>query len=70
MEYQLTDAFRATAGVRWSKEKKSMDFHQYFSLFESTNSFNVTELDGLGLGGAIWTYSPDEVSNLPSYNFV
>jgi len=66
MEYQLTDQFRATAGVRWSKEKKSMDFHQYFSLFESTNSFDVAELDGLGLGGAIWTYSPKEVSNLPA----
>ncbi|HEY5645919.1 MAG TPA: TonB-dependent receptor, partial [Pseudomonadales bacterium] len=65
VEFDLTDKLRTIAGLRWSREEKEMDFQQYFSLFESTNSFDVAELDGLGLGGAIWTYSPDEVSNVP-----
>lgn len=65
LEFDLTDKLRATAGLRWTREEKEMDFQQFFSLFTSTNSFNVDVEDGLGLGGAIWTYSPDEVSNLP-----
>ncbi len=64
-EYDLTDRTRVTAGVRWSREEKEMDFRQFFSLFTATDSFNVAVPDGLGLGGEIWTFSPDVVSNAP-----
>ena len=64
-DYDLTGALKLTAGLRWSKEKKEMDFRQFFSLFESTNSFTVAVQDGLGLGGEIWTFSADKISNEP-----
>jgi iron complex outermembrane receptor protein len=65
VELDLTEKTRAIAGLRWSREEKEMDFRQFFSLFESPDSFEVEVEDGLGLGGPIWTYSPEEVSNLP-----
>jgi iron complex outermembrane recepter protein len=64
-DFDVTETLKITAGVRWSREEKEMDFKQFFSLFESPGSFNVAVEDGLGLGGAIWTFSPDEVSNEP-----
>ncbi len=65
IEFDLTETLRTTAGLRWSREEKEMDFRQFFSLFEAPDSFEIDVEDGLGLGGPIWTYSPDEVSNLP-----
>lgn len=65
VEYDFTETLRGTVGVRWSKEKKDMDFQQFFSLFEAPDSFEIDVEDGLGLGGAIWTFSPDAVTNEP-----
>lgn len=65
LEYDLTESVRVTAGVRWSREEKDIDFRQYFSLFTAPDSFNVEVEDGLGLGGAIWTFNPNEVTNAP-----
>jgi iron complex outermembrane receptor protein len=65
LEYDITERVRVTAGLRWSKEKKDIDFRQFFSLFTAPDSFDVAVEDGLGLGGAIWTFSPDQVSNNP-----
>lgn len=64
-DFLVSETVKATAGVRWTREEKEMDFRQFFSLFESTDSFNVTVEDGLGLGGEIWIFSPDAVTNAP-----
>ena len=64
-DFDVSETIKLTAGVRWTREEKEMDFRQFFSLFEAADSFNISVEDGLGLGGAIWTFSPDEVSNEP-----
>ncbi len=65
VEYDISESVRITAGVRWSREEKEMDFRQFFSLFSAPDTFNVVVEDGLGLGGAIWTFNPNTVSNAP-----
>lgn len=65
VEFDLSEEFTVHAGMRWSNEDKNTDFKQYASLFEATDSSTVATLDGLGLGGPLFTFSPGLVSNDP-----
>lgn len=63
VEYNLTDSLSMTAGLRWSKEEKSTQFDQYYSLFESTTSNNVAVRDLFELGDPVWSYGNGQFSN-------
>jgi len=65
IEYDLSEAFTVHAGLRWSNEDKTTDFKQYASLFAATDSSQVSAIDGLGLGGPLFTFSPTAVTNDP-----
>lgn len=65
MEYDLSERFTLIAGLRWTREKKDMDFRQYFAEFATTDNDDVLTNDALGLGGAIWTFNKNEVTNEP-----
>lgn len=64
-EFDLTDTLTFIAGLRWSKERKEEDYKQYIADFAAFNSSEVVNRDALGVGGALWTFSPDRVSNDP-----
>jgi len=65
VEFDLNEEFTVHAGVRWSNEDKTTDYKQYASLFSATDSATVSTLDGLGLGGALFTFNGQQVSNEP-----
>lgn len=65
LEFDINDELTMHAGLRWSNEDKSSDFKQYASLFSATDNSTVATLDGLGLGGPLFTFSPSLVSNDP-----
>ena len=63
VEFDLSESLTLTAGLRWSKEEKSTQFDQYYSLFESTTSNNVAVRDLFELGDPVWTYGGGRYSN-------
>ena len=63
VEFDLSEALTLTAGLRWSKEEKSTQFDQYYSLFESTTSNDVAIRDLFGLGDPVWSYGGGQFSN-------
>lgn len=65
VEFDLSEEFTVHAGMRWSNEDKNTDYKQYASLFSATDSSTVSTLDGLGLGGPLFTFSPTQVTNDP-----
>jgi iron complex outermembrane receptor protein len=65
LEFDLSETLTLTTGLRWSNEQKEVDYRQYFSIFDSPSSTNAVDNDGLGLGGAIWTFNTNEVGNAP-----
>lgn len=65
IEYDLTDSLTLIGGLRWSREDKEVDYREYFAEFAATDSTKVLNNDALGLGGAIWTFNPNSVTNEP-----
>lgn len=65
LEYDFTENLTLIAGLRWSREEKEIEFHQYFADFVTPQGLEYTTLDALGLGGPIWTFTPDSVTNEP-----
>jgi iron complex outermembrane receptor protein len=63
VEFDLTETLTLTTGLRWSREEKSTQFDQYYSLFESTTSNDVAVRDLFELGDPVWTYGGDQYSN-------
>lgn len=63
VEFDLSDSLTLTAGLRWSKEEKSTQFDQYYSLFESTTSNDVAVRDLFELGDPVWSYGGGRYSN-------
>ncbi|MGV0033812.1 MAG: TonB-dependent receptor [Candidatus Azotimanducaceae bacterium WSBS_2022_MAG_OTU7] len=63
VEFDLSDTLTLTAGLRWSKEEKSTQFDQYYSLFQSTTSNDVAVQDLFELGDPVWTYGGGQYSN-------
>ena len=63
VEFDLSESLTLTAGLRWSKEEKSTQFDQYYSLFESTTSNDVAVRDLFELGDPVWTYGGGQYSN-------
>ncbi len=65
VEYDLSERFTLITGLRWTHEKKEMDYRQYFAEFATTDDDKVLTNDALELGGAIWTFNKNEVTNEP-----
>lgn len=65
VEFDLSEEFTFHAGMRWSNEDKNTDYKQYASLFAATDSSRVSTIDGLGLGGPLFTFNTTQVTNDP-----
>ena len=65
MEFDFSDSLTLIAGLRWTKEEKETDFIQYAAEFASPRSSDVVNTDFLGIGGALFTYNKNVVTNEP-----
>jgi iron complex outermembrane receptor protein len=69
IEYEFADDFTLHTGLRVTKEKKEVDYVQYLSLFESADSSVVSVLDAFELGGPIFSFNQQAVTNAPAVGF-
>ena len=58
IDYELSDRWQFTAGLRLTREEKAMDFVSNFALFKNSNrSEPVLTNDGFGAGGPYFIYN-------------
>ncbi|NIB40175.1 TonB-dependent receptor [Pseudomaricurvus alkylphenolicus] len=57
LEFDITPNLTAIAGLRWSREEKTTEYHSSLVSFDSPENLNVIDPDPLGLGGTYFSFS-------------
>jgi iron complex outermembrane receptor protein len=66
VEYELSSDVKLHVGLRVTKEEKEVDYVQYVSLFEATDSNVISVIDAFELGGPVFSFNRDGVTNAPA----